>query len=1198
MKVTEARRGPLPFDIFDTPLDGAHLIEAGAGTGKTYALESLFIRLMLEKDLQAREILVVTYTVAATKELRGRIRDKVRAALEAFRGGKIEDEFIRSLVGKFDNARAAGALETALREFDMAPVFTIHGFCQRVLRENAFESGTTFDAELLADDAELRAQVLEDFWRNSFYRADPDFFRYAGETCGLDKLRELLVKGTAQPQIQIIPDLGPVELPSLEPLRENFRRLGAEWRRVSDEVIAALSSPALNMKKIGSQEKLAGAMESYLNGPFIFPLFKDFKKFTTAYLADCLKKDCECPSHPFFDRCAGFQEAASEFQAIMDRKVLSLKGEMFKYFRSEFARRKESLNIQSFEDLLTRLNRALEGSRGETLALTVRSRYKAALIDEFQDTDPVQYSIFKRIFAEGTLFLIGDPKQAIYGFRGADLFTYLQAASEIENRHTLLTNRRSQPRLIDAVNTLFAAARNPFLFDEIEFRKADSEPNEKLRPLTFEGAPEPPFHIWLVRGGEKPLTKERATDGILRAVAAETARLVGLGREGKAMLGDRGLREADIAILVRKNREARMVQEALRELNINSVLYSDADLFASEEAVDLERVLRTVAEPFSERHFRAGLCTNLIGLTAESLEALLADGPQKEDRHARFRSWRETWERSGFMVMYRRLLLEEKARERLLAWPDGERRLTNYLHLGEILHREAAERKLGVSALVDWLALRRSEEMGRPPEERQLRLESDAEAVKVVTVHMSKGLEFPIVFCPFSWDGSWGKRDKKKDYLLYHEERKLKLDLSRRDPESEARARTERRESLAEDIRLLYVALTRAKNRCCLVWGRISGFSTSAAAYILHPLKSAEGDGGDVLEELEQHMELLSPADLGTAMAALAKKSKGAIAVCDMPSAAGETLAPPETGAAVSVLREFRAPLEKDWLISSFSSLASSSPSRPEFPDYDRSPEGPAAGTEASITGFPRGASAGTFFHRLFEEMDFQDAAGLDELVRTKLGEHGYPLDWAGPVSLMARGVLAADLDGAGLTLASIAKTERLNELGFYLPLKHISPASLADIFAEFSGKAGAAAFSSGFPERVGKLEFAPRRGFMRGFIDLVFMARGRFYLVDWKSNFLGNSPGDYNQSRLAVSMEEHLYFLQYHLYCLALHRYLLKRLPGYSYEKDFGGVFYIYLRGFGGTGGAGIFADRPGRELMEALDRGLVRMGEGGGYV
>ncbi len=346
-----------------------------------------------------------------------------------------------------------------------------------------------------------------------------------------------------------------------------------------------------------------------------------------------------------------------------------------------------------------------------------------------------------------------------------------------------------------------------------------------MRPLTFEGAPEPPFHIWLVRGGEKPLTKERATDGILRAVAAEIARLVGLGREGKAMLGDRGLREADIAVLVRKNREARMVQEALRELNINSVLYSDADLFASEEAVDLERVLRAAAEPFSERHFRAGLCTNLIGFTAESLEALLADGRQKEGRHARFRSWRETWERSGFMVMYRRLLLEEKARERLLAWPDGERRLTNYLHLGEILHREAAERKLGVSALVDWLALRRSEELGRPPEERQLRLESDAEAVKVVTVHMSKGLEFPIVFCPFSWDGSWGKRDKKKDYLLYHEGRKLKLDLSRQDPESEARARTDGGNPWPEDIRLLYVALTRAKNRCCLVWGRISGFS-------------------------------------------------------------------------------------------------------------------------------------------------------------------------------------------------------------------------------------------------------------------------------------------------------------------------------------------------------------------------------------
>jgi exodeoxyribonuclease V beta subunit len=1182
-----------PFDMAASPLSGVHLIEAGAGTGKTYALTALFIRLLVEKKLTTGEILVVTFTNAATKELRGRIRQKVREAIEAFAGADTRDAFLQELVKTHEAAEALRLLGDALRDFDLASIFTIHGFCQRMLREHAFESGAAFDSELLSDDSELRDEVLDDFWRTRFYPADMDFFRYAtSRKVNLKLLGKLLAEGTAQPQISIVPETGPVELPDRAPVREMFRGLQRAWPAAGEAVLDSLSSPVLNKNKYRSPAKIAAGMEAYLSEGTVFPLPGDFEKFTPGYMGASVKKGGECPSHPFLESCGDFYRAAAAVEAQMDRKILSLKGDMFRYFREEFARRKQGLNVQSFEDLLTRVKNALEGRGGKILAAAVRARYKAALVDEFQDTDPVQYSIFSRIFSEsGALFLIGDPKQSIYGFRGADLFTYIKASAEVEDRHTLLTNRRSEPPMIDAVNAVFARARHPFLFEGIEFRDAQSEPNENLKPLTFKGSQGPPFHIWLVPDEGRSVPKGWAKNAIARAIAAEAARLVKLGREGRCLLGDKPLREGDIAVLVRKNSEAPIIQRALREKGIISVLCSDADVFVSEEALDLELVLRAVAQPASESAFRAALATDLIGLAAESLEALLADGAGREDRRARFRAWRERWERSGFLVMFRQILNDEKVRERMLGLPDGERRLTNYLHLGELLHRETAERLPGIAALVDWLSLRRSEELRQAPEERQLRLESESDAVRVMTIHMSKGLEFPVVFCPFNWDGGMGK---KKEHLLYHDRKdnwKLNLALVSPGPEAEAQARME---ALAENIRLMYVSMTRAKNRCYFVWGRIKDSFTSAPAYILHPIGGA-GDPEAIVDDIKQHLKDISFREMRAEIESLQKKSNGAISVSILTAAAGPQLPAPVKGTDEPVLREFKSPVERDWKVSSFSSLAATRRALPELPDHDGGQDDYEPRPDRkTITDFPRGSHAGNFFHGLFEEMDFSDTGGIEGLTSRKLGEHGYGGEWTETVSAMARNVLAADLDGRGLKLAALPRSQRLTELGFYIPLNRISPASLAGVFRRSPGGPGGCPAS--FPERLGSLEFDPCRGFMRGFIDLVFASAGRFYLVDWKSNFLGHSPGDYEGAKLAASMEEHLYNLQYHLYCLALHKYLRLRVPGYSYDRHFGGVFYIYLRGFGEPGRGGIFRDRPPEGLIGALEKELVRIDAEGG--
>ncbi len=379
-------------------------------------------------------------------------------------------------------------------------------------------------------------------------------------------------------------------------------------------------------------------------------------------------------------------------------------------------------------------------------------------------------------------------------------------------------------------------------------------------------------------------------------------------------------------------------------------------------------------------------------------------------------------------------------------------------------------------------------------------------------------------------------------------------------------------------------------------------------AYLIHPV---EGAAESIIDTLKFHVGNISPADMLSEVATLQKSSNGAISAYRIPVESGPALASAESGVDISVLRKFGSPVERDWLITSFSSLAASRQKRLELPDYDREPEDTAGGSddyknketignlvvdeENTITDFPRGTLAGTFFHKLLEELDFGKSLGmngyLENYIGRKLEEHGYSLDWKEPVSSMVRNIVTADLDDCGTRLANVSTSERLNELEFYLPIKHISPEFLSNLFRKFTQRMSG--FSAGFPERLGNLEFSPRRGYMRGFIDLVFKLNGSFYLVDWKSNFLGHQSEDYSPAKLKRSMEEHFYFLQYHFYCLALHEYLKRRMPGYSYEKSFGGGYYIYLRGFGKPGLSGIFRGRPEQGLIEAMEEGLMRSGK-----
>jgi len=1200
-----------PFDLLNSPLAGTNLIEASAGTGKTYTLSGLFLRLILEKSLTVDRILVVTFTEAATDELKDRIRRKLREAITVFSEGYGDDDFLVGLLERQENPdKGLELLNAAIRDFDESAIFTIHSFCKRMLHEYAFESGSLFDTELLADQEELRREIVEDFWRRHFYAASPLFVNYAVKHISPDKLR-LLLRNTL-PDIRIIPD---TEIPDSgvheQAYKAAFDAVSRAWRSAKSAVSEILlNDKGLNRSKYKASNILTwtSEMDSVValgsDNPF---LFEKFEKFTTTALSGAVKKNSFAPAHPFFDLCETLRLRQSELCAVFDLALIGLKIRLFQYAETELRRRKETQNIRFFDDLLLNLYDALRGENKKSLATQIRSQFSAALIDEFQDTDPIQYEIFNTIFggADAMLFLIGDPKQAIYAFRGADVFAYMNAKTHADSAYTLLENWRSDPALISAVNAIFSRSDKPFIYDEIPFRAATPAAKKSYPEVN---PSDPPMRIWFANASDientgKAIPKGKANRLIASAVAAEISRLLnpspdpspkrrgetpppprnGEGRPHPCpeperrdspfpfREGGRGVRSADIAVLVLRNQEAALIQKALSDSDIPSVLHSTGNLFDSYEAIEIERVLSGIAEPLSERNIRAALATDIMGLSGT--EMLSDDESAYEQRLIPFKDYYDLWHRRGFIRMFQEMMRREKVMPRLMKLPDGERRITNLLHLAEVLHQVYAEKKLSMTGLVKWLSEQKHPDTPRL-EEHQLRLESDAHAVRIITVHKSKGLEYPIVFCPFMWNDF-----KVSDPpFLFHDEdhaRQMTLDLG--SPEIEHHQEYAEKERLAENLRLLYVALTRAKHRCYLVWGRFNKCEASGMAYLLHNFKPLSDE--EILDELSE----------------IRDKSGENILVSEIstptpPSQEGNPVLPPfKTGIPELRCRKFTRMIDSDFRISSFSSLVMRQQHGAELPDYDASDREKSRVQDAlpfSIHAFPRGAKTGLFLHEVFQHLDFTgDSSAMETLVAEKLKAYNFEEIWQKTICEMVQNVLAVPL--AGFSLSQISNEQRLNELEFYFPLKQISPKTLKDIFSDSSRHE----VLSDFPEQLERLYFSPVKGFMKGFMDLVFEADGRFYLADWKSNFLGGQLEDYHPGALTQAMTKDFYILQYHLYTLALHQYLRVRIPNYSYETHFGGVFYVFLRGVDPAVNPdfGIFRDKPPKALIHALSERLI---------
>ncbi len=1179
------------------PLAGVQRIEASAGTGKTWTLSGLLLRFVIEHGVPVDRILAVTYTRAATAELRERVRRRLQDMLDLLEGREVDDELCRLLARRCaDRDLARRRTLAALRSFDEAPISTIHGFCQRALADRAFACGLPFDFEVVAEAQDARLQVAEDFWRREVSeRADGDLpgpelhALFAGWLMQREEspaklsrwLKPLLDKGELH--IEPPPQPPPGRAPG-SPLAI-FQRAVTLWSGERERIVALLTRhPSLNQNKYRPASIVNWAREL---DAFLVPagdsltVPEPLHKFTREGVEAARKGSGEVPHHVFFELARQLAEASKDVVAYFEWRWLALRLRLLARAPSEIRTRLRDERLQSYRDMLVDLREALrDPASGPALVGALRRRYPVALIDEFQDTDPVQYDIFRCLYLEAppdsgvTLFMVGDPKQAIYAFRGADVFAYLRASRAAPSMHALAQNQRSIEALVQAVNALFGAGPNPFVFPDIGFTPATASGRPQPALVDPEGTDVAPLRWFLAApDGADAWGKGQARKWAAAACAGEIERLLAQSRAGSLRLGARPLGAGDIAVLVDSGAHGVLVRAALAVHGIASAMRLRDSVFRSPEAEQLERVLRAAAEPRRDSLLRAALATELLGLTAPELARLDQDRPAWDRWAGVFEQCHETWRARGFMPMIRRLLAAEGVAGRLSAFQDGARRLTNLFHLAELLHVESG-RLPGVAAQLAWFAGQRQEPAGA--EDQELRLESDENLVQIMTVHASKGLEYPVTFVPFLWDGI--SRVDGEEPLYYHDraaDDRATLDARR--PADPAALALAQREERAERLRLAYVALTRARNRCYVCWGRISEAGASPLGWLLH------GDG----ERLDP--TLPDDAGLRQRIDDLGRLAAGAMRIIDdAPAGDGDR---PDTAATDLVpARVLRTPVPAPFRLASFSSLKRRVDARAEQPDHDDEVDPAVAAShprrpppDGSRFGFPAGADAGDCLHAMLESIDFsRPVAQSSAAILRALGAHQLPPDWLPAVCDWLGEVCATPLpDGRGagtFRLADLAPADTLRELPFHLPLAGVEVARIADI-ARRHGYA------------LAPMQAQSLTGFLNGFIDLVARHDGRYYIADYKSHWLGVEAPDYGMAPLDAVMDRDHYRLQLLLYTVAVNRWLATRIAGYGYDTHFGAVHYLFLRGMhpqwqaeAGTS-AGVLVDRPPRALVEELD-------------
>ncbi|MGZ4960301.1 MAG: exodeoxyribonuclease V subunit beta [Methylomonas sp.] len=1219
---------PLSF-----PLTGSHLIEASAGTGKTFTIAALYVRLILghggeqafinDRALTPPEILVVTFTDAATQELRDRIRARLSEAADYFRAdpASIEpkqpgEDLLYDLRDDYEPSQwpaCARKLQLASEWMDEAAVSTIHGWCNRMLREHAFDSQSLFTQNLETDQSELFSEAVRDYWRNHFYGLAAEDMQQVQVFWAEPSLLEAAVKKLVE-HVDLLPDsLAPQQ--QLQKNKEEkhiiLRELKAPWS-VWIEEIRQLFDDGKNKKLIDGKKLQArwyepwfSSIHTWANTPSqeTLNIGTGWHRLSSEGIKE-VWKDGNPPEHKAFEVIASLRQALAELPSPEQGILCHAARWIADAFNAAQKRRAQ----MGFNDLLTGLEAALAGEHGECLANTIRRQFPVALIDEFQDTDPVQYRIFERVYqiAENrddcALILIGDPKQAIYAFRGADIYTYLQAREAVQKRlYTLDTNYRSTQAMVDAANHCFEFSEmveegvGAFLF-----RRGDHNPvpfqavkaNGRKDSFVAHGQTIPALTAAVLTSDEA-LSKTAYLAQMAEICATQIVDWLNLGQRQKAgFLDDKGnlvaVKPGDIAILVNNGNEAAHIRQALSRRGVRSVYLSDKDsVYATPQAMEIQRWLSACAEPDNDSLLRAALSTPTLGLSFAELDKLNQDEDVWESWVIQFKAYREIWQRQGVLPLLRNLLFDFGCIERLLQSPtdfrgvSGERVLTDLLHLAELL-QQASYALEGEHALIRFLAEQRAAP-ANDSDAQKVRLESDADLVKVITIHKSKGLEYPLVFLPFICAT---RQVKSKDRpLKWHgEDGELQIGLEA----SGEILQWADHDRLGEDARKVYVALTRARY---ITWMGIAALDEASASAIGHLLGIGDTPADQLLTQIQAFAD-----------------QKSFIAISAELSVNDDPFTPAIQPAVVAEARLPKRAAREPWWISSYSGLRNKMQGAAAVTDDTPQAENlqedlretlPLGQSEQAPRDpshrFPKGAEAGTFLHELLEwaaNQGFQTVLENPSALRETIARRCQSRHWEAWIEPLRDWILTLLQTALPISTAdpeeptSIALKDLPSykpEMEFWFETHHVDLEQL---------DAAVTSSTLGGRQRP-KLAAANLNGLLKGFMDLVFEYQGRYYVADYKSNWLGHHDDSYNQANMDEAIRHHRYDLQYSIYLFALHRLLKSRLPDYDYDQHVGGAVYLFIRGIQANS-AGVHFERPPKALMEKLDQ-LFKVVQGG---
>jgi len=1076
------------FNPLKVSLTGRNLVEASAGTGKTYSIALLVLRMVVEQDAEVSRILMVTYTKAAVAELEGRIRQFIRLAYRFAQNPTHEkvDEQIQNIVNNAAQIPSLSAqkvlerLKGANLLLDELSIFTIHSFCQKTLNEFAFETQQAFGQELVPDLSDTVQKSSNEYWRHSISTCSPEVIEILKTNqFSKENLDQVLMKSLSGKQFVhhgISTEQSLAQYSKCQSKRDVAEANFVKTFEISNERQLSNFNKNSNALKLCGHltEDAFGFMTAILgnNSQYVEKLFPNLKALALEYQTI----QNELSDNGLLVVSSVYAEAIEKTKAYIDTT-------------------KKRLNVLTYDDLISNLHSATLNNLA--LKTAIQAKYKALFIDEFQDTDQKQYDIFNRLFEGKTIFFIGDPKQAIYGFRGADLETYINAKAQIEHHHHMNGNFRSSARLIGNLNRFFGAIENPFIDPKIQYIDVEQGQGNHIGNLTLNRQPQNAFAFCEV---------EKIDEGFELA-AKQIVQLLSQNYE----IDQKKVLPSDIGVLVRSKKDGRAMKSKLTNYNIPSIQIDDQSIWDTQEAEHVQYILEAILSP-NVNKVRKGLYSPF---TAIDTNYLLSDALEddidffiKLDGEWRTKSIYNAL--SLFFTYYqcRSYLLEQKK--------GGDRILSNFQQINELLHQKALENLWVPEQVLQWLKKARE---GRENAQYEQRIESDNQAVKIVTIHKSKGLSYPIVFLPKA--NFAAHQTVKNQFVEFKKDNQNCFSLI----QTTENINAQNQQSQQEDRRLLYVALTRAVYKNYIYFKKGSG--------ALSPF----------IQNLYQNPEFESLSKIENVP--LYKPEPSSKPLVDLP--------------------QFDMTVQRTWGTMSYSKLAEAIESHAyrqgsELTGYD----------EFVFNLMPKGPRLGNFVHELFEKADFiaHEFAAHVEAIGLRYSAIYNPKFTPFYVQLI-QSVLQAKLGRLGFKLNDILSTKKWPELEFYFNVDAFKIAEINSLSHLW---------------RVSDTKIL--KGLMYGFIDLLFEHEGQYYILDWKSNYLGDQIEDYDTESLEKAMTEHNYHLQYSIYTVAIYRMLSLRLPNFNYDTHFGGIVYVFLRACRADQEYGIYIKKPEYQMIKRLDQ------------